>query len=298
MLSILLPSYNYNLFPLVKELHQQLINENIPFEIVCMDDASELTFVENNLLVNLEHVSFHILEKNIGRSAIRNKLAEKATYNWLLFLDADVFPKDSNFIKNYIAVILNNTQNKTVYCGGIIYNTEIESENIYLRWNVGRNGEQCLIEERIKNPFRKFFSANFLIQKESFKEIKFNQYLNTYGYEDVIFASDLKINNFLIVHFQNYVYHLGIEFNADYLNKTKIAIESLLKYYQKGILNKENVKLLIYYERIHKLKAVFLFSFIYKVIGKSVENYLTKGKSKIVVFNFYKIIYFCYLSSK
>ena len=40
MLSILIPIYNYNSYPLVQELHKQCLESDIDFEILCQDDAS------------------------------------------------------------------------------------------------------------------------------------------------------------------------------------------------------------------------------------------------------------------
>jgi glycosyltransferase involved in cell wall biosynthesis len=40
MLSILIPTHNYDTFQLVKELHNQAIKECIEFEIIVSDDAS------------------------------------------------------------------------------------------------------------------------------------------------------------------------------------------------------------------------------------------------------------------
>ena len=103
MLSVLIPTYNYNAFLLVKEIHQQLTLGEIDFEIICLDDGSKSSINTKNEEINkFSFTSFKSLPKNIGRSAIRNLLAKKATYNWLLFLDADVIPVKSNFIKNYI----------------------------------------------------------------------------------------------------------------------------------------------------------------------------------------------------
>ena len=48
MLSILIPIYNYNVYPLVLELHEQCMTLGISFEILCQDDGSTITFIENN----------------------------------------------------------------------------------------------------------------------------------------------------------------------------------------------------------------------------------------------------------
>ena len=41
MLSVLIPTYNYNAFFLVDKIHQQLILAQIAFEIICFDDGSK-----------------------------------------------------------------------------------------------------------------------------------------------------------------------------------------------------------------------------------------------------------------
>ena len=81
MLSVLIPTYNYTAFSLVKEMHQQLILEAIKFEIICLDDGSHSPLNSKNEKINtLSFSSFKSLEKNIGRSAIRNVLAHTAKY--------------------------------------------------------------------------------------------------------------------------------------------------------------------------------------------------------------------------
>jgi glycosyltransferase involved in cell wall biosynthesis len=104
MLSILIPTFNYDVTALVTEVHKQSIACKIEFEILVYDDAStDLKVRKNNTSINaLEDTSYTILKSNIGRSAIRNKLAKTAQYEWLLFLDADVMTVNDNFVSNYI----------------------------------------------------------------------------------------------------------------------------------------------------------------------------------------------------
>src|SRR5690606_33420534 len=109
MISILIPTYNYNVFPLVENLYQQCERENLEYEILVLDDASpNKKFKEENSKINkLENCSFQVLDENIGRSKIRNLLATRAKFDWLLFLDADTFPSNNNFIQNYLEVFSN-----------------------------------------------------------------------------------------------------------------------------------------------------------------------------------------------
>ena len=107
MLSILIPIYNFAvIYPqkLVNELSSQAQDLNIAFEILCVDDTSKTTYIKlNDGLEKINCQNYQLNIKNIGRSAIRNLLTDKAQYDYLLFLDCDVQIGD-NFIKKYIEV--------------------------------------------------------------------------------------------------------------------------------------------------------------------------------------------------
>jgi glycosyltransferase involved in cell wall biosynthesis len=66
MLSILIPIYNYNAYPLVKELHSQCLEATIDFEILCRDDFSSKYLQENQEINTLENCRFRN-ETNLGR---------------------------------------------------------------------------------------------------------------------------------------------------------------------------------------------------------------------------------------
>ena len=52
MLSVLIPTYNYNAFELVNELHKQLLKSEVLFEIICIDDGSKSTLNQQNEKIN------------------------------------------------------------------------------------------------------------------------------------------------------------------------------------------------------------------------------------------------------
>ena len=51
MLSILIPTYNYDVFPLVENIHRQCKEATIDFEILINDDASKeiIDIINRNL---------------------------------------------------------------------------------------------------------------------------------------------------------------------------------------------------------------------------------------------------------
>ena len=195
MLSILIPTFNYPIINLVSELHSQLVLARIKFEIICIDDASSNYYLQNDTLKNLNNVSLQKLPKNIGRSKIRNLLASKAIYDWLLFLDADVIPKDKDFINVYLRCI--ESKDAQVFCGGIAYENKKPESRKMLRWVYGKKREEIDLEIRKRNPYKYFFGANFLIHKSIFETVKFNNQIVKYGYEDVFFCGryEKKCNN-------------------------------------------------------------------------------------------------------
>src|SRR5690606_9633307 len=170
MLSILIPTYNYNVFPLVKEVSEQCIVEKIAFEIIVLDDASQNFHTENNEINSLNNCSYSILNQNIGRSVIRNLLSTKASFDNLLFLDADVRIISNQFIKNYINFIRSNSNHGVVY-GGIVYQENKPNDNQLLRWIYGNKREALSAEKRNENVYVSFLTLNFLIRKDVFKTV-------------------------------------------------------------------------------------------------------------------------------
>ena len=226
MLSVLIPTYKWNSFPLIKKIHEQLIKEGVLFEIIVIDDASNSPDVILNEKTNiLSNATFEVLEKNIGRSAIRNLLATKANYKWLLFFDADVMMDDDFFIHKYLQVIKSNTHD--IIVGGMYYKKAIGKDT--LRFKFGKEREEVPTEKRNLNPFRYLFSANFLIKKEVFDTVIFNETLEGYGYEDLLFSMKVKDQNFSLLHIKNPIYHLEIDSNEVFVNKTKEGFKNLTK---------------------------------------------------------------------
>ena len=208
MLSILIPTYNYNVVPLVLDLHKQCLECEINFEILVFDDGSKLFTIENHKINSLKNCRLEVLENNIGRSAIRNLLAKKATFNNLLFLDADTIPVHNHFIKNYVAQI--NEDEKVVY-GGIKYQKEKPKKSEVLRWKYGISREALSVEHRQKNPYLSLLTLNFLIHKTVFEKVSFNETIPNLRHEDTLFSYNLKQQKIKVIHIENPVFHLGLD---------------------------------------------------------------------------------------
>jgi hypothetical protein len=291
MVSVLIPVYNYNIVALVKELHTQLIASKITFEIIAMDDFSRNQFLVENS--EIDALSFTRLEKstqNQGRTEVRQLLSIKARYDWLLFLDADVMPKNSNYIQSYLNLIPKNYD--AIY-GGFSYKPEAPRADKILRWKYGRSKEQIDCRIRNKTPYKIVISANFMIKKSVFELLNSNFSDNCYGYDNY-FGALLKQRETTIFHINNEVYHLGIEPNDQFLKKTEEATDTLLKLYQNNKIKEHENSLLTVFISLEKYYFYYLLSYLYELFHTPMQKNLLSRKPSILVLQLYKISYMCF----
>jgi glycosyltransferase involved in cell wall biosynthesis len=296
MLSILVPIYNYNAFPLVLELHRQCLECKIDFEIICIDDASTQDQSKNNPIQFLTNCYFIELSQNIGRSKIRNLLASKSNYEWLLYVDCDTFPKNSDFISNYISQI--NLSAKKIFFGGIVYTKDKPDNDQLLRWIFGQKREAIPLSERKKSPYKTTFVSNLLIQKTVFDVLLFDEKITEYGYEDFAFIQNLKLENIEIEHIENPLYHLNLETSSLFLSKTKTALETLLSISKTNSKIEIDSKIIKTHKILSDFKINLLIAKLFQKLQLKLEHHLTSEKPSLLVFDCYKIGYFCHLNSK
>ena len=296
MLSILIPVYNYNVYPLVVELQKQCMECGIVFEIIVIDDASTQHKSENNSIQFLTNCSFIELAQNIGISKIRNLIASKAKYDWLLFMDSDNFPAAPDFISKYINKVFSTE--KKVFFGGVKYLKEKPESEKLLRWKFGHKREAIALSDRIKNPYKTAFVFNFLIVKSVFESVLFDEEITKYGYEDFVFIYTLKNKNIEIQHIENPAYHLNSETSTLFLSKTKTALEMLQYISKTNKLANCETKITEIYKAFSYLKLQFLISKLFQVTQLKLENNLTSNNPSLLAFDCYKIGYFCNLNSK
>ena len=295
MLSILIPIYNFSCADLVAELHRQAAACAVPFEIILMDDASTLYKEENRKLSQLPGVKLIELPENIGRAKIRNRLAGEAKFDSLLFMDVDVRPTNENYVKNYLEVCADYP----MICGGLAYcEKPPQDKKRYLHWLVGTNREVISVEKRRKKPNKSFLTSNFLIHKNIFNQIRFDENISKYGHEDTLFGFELKKRGITIHHIDNPLEHIGLETSERIIAKEKEGIENLyfviLKHNHATEIT-EDITLLKYYRLLRKLHAAPVSAYLYRKFHEKIEQNLTSEKPSLLLFDFYKLGYLCQL---
>lgn len=226
LLSVCIPVYNFDVRGLVSDLKKEISVNGVDAEIILIDDASDESFKNTHQILQNEVKNFIFLEKNIGRSRIRNLFQKYASGKYLLFLDCDGKITEPDFLKNYTDFIQKHPETDVMY-GGRIVSASAPDDEHYLRWKFSVKRENLPLEFRLNKPYLSFQTNNFVIKKDIFEKVDFNPAFQKYGYEDLLFAMDLKSEHIKIDHMSNPIFNNDLESNSVYLGKVEESIESL-----------------------------------------------------------------------
>jgi len=290
MISVCLPVYNFDINELTEELLSQASEYNIDIEILVFDDCSLSFYKKRNsgIAVN-SNVQYLEFDNNLGRSKIRNRLADFAKGSWLLFLDCDMVPESRQFLKNYN----NEIDQASVICGGISYGARPFKNELLLRWRYGIHRESKNAARRQIFSYASFMSGNFMISKDAFNQIRFNEEISGYGHEDTLFGLDLKKNSIPILHINNPCIHLGLEPCFDYLAKTEQSIINLVRLLrivpeQKSNLRK-NINLLRFYFLMRGIGLGSPLRWFFSVFNPLLRRALCSKRPLLLLFDLYKL---------
>lgn len=292
MLSILIPVYNYEAFPLVCEVQAQATKAGIAFEILCFDDASTQRYTNNDKINELPHARYEVLETNIGRSKIRNLLAKTSRYHWLLFLDTDVLPKNKKLIATYLPYL--DSEPKVVN-GGILYQTIRPDKRRVFRWLYGSKREALSAKRRRKNPYLSLLTLNFAIHKSIFEKVAFNEEIPNLRHEDTLFSHDLMRAQVPIIHIKNPVYHLGIDVFETAIRKENESLIALKFLTDHKLLTPDYLRISKLFDRLKRLHLVGLFAVMHRATQSLLLANLSSAYPSLRIFDLYRIGYLCNL---
>jgi glycosyltransferase involved in cell wall biosynthesis len=296
MLSICIPVYNFNITTLVNELYIQSVNLYVPIEIIIIDDASDEIFKQqNSILKSNKNLTYIELEKNLGRSKIRNHFLSYARYEYLLFMDCDSMITNRDYLQNYI----NACTGDAIICGGRKYETNRPDDDHYLRWLYGIKRESAPASVRSQKPNQSFMTNNFLISKSLLSSISFDETLYGYGHEDTVYGYQLKIHYIPIKHIENPLIHIGLEDKDEYIAKTVEGLSNLFRLYLRFKKNPafvNDVKLLRFYRFLRRLQIIRILSWLFFIFKKSMLMNIRSSRPSLIIFDLYKLGYFCNIS--
>ena len=290
MLSILIPVKNFGCSALVEALHRQGETLGCPFEILVAEDGTDERMLHLNAKADTLANCRRIVKKtNIGRAAIRNHLAAEARYPNLIFIDCDAVVEKSDFLATYKEAL----QEYKVVCGGLYHADKLNDSSCTLRYRYEKEADRSRdAQTRSKAPYDRFTTFNFAIDRDLFNSILFDTSITRYGYEDVLFGTELEKRRINILHIENRLLHSGLEENATFLSKTEQALRTLAEIEDK--INR--TPLLDTAKRLEKLHLKWLFMTYWKLNRKRLKKNLLGESPSLTKFSIYKLGYYISLS--
>tara|TARA_B110000046_G_scaffold42977_1_gene47770 strand:- start:17 stop:907 length:891 start_codon:yes stop_codon:yes gene_type:complete len=286
MLSILIPIYNYDVRPFVKELSLQSELLEYEVEIICMDDASSSDFRSLNAeIVNYSNVRCVQSEEKLGRSAVRNALVELSRFENLLLLDCDGKCTSENYLKNYAK----EWDKYDVIYGGRVYDKEApDDHDLYFHWFCGSLREGLLVGQRRLNPYKSFMTNNFLIRKAVYEKIKMDETLVGYGHEDTLFAQELKRAGLTISHIDNPIEHIGIETKEVFLQKSDNGVKNLAQLIKANQVD-DSIRLVRFYHKMKRWRLIGVITILVTHFDKNIQQSLSGPAPNLMWFDFWKL---------
>ena len=289
MITIAIPLFNESIKVLISELYQQCKDLKIIFEILILDDASsQIEGSEFNIYKSLPNCTYIQHQKNKGRIASRLHLAKSAKFEWILFLDADVMPKNHDFIKKMIQHI---NQGIDMIFGGIDYPINPPDPTKILRWKYGRKREVKSLKFRKQNPYTTIVSQHFLIRKTVAIEVLEAINIKAYGL-DVLFTYELQKRNLDILHIDNPTIHLGIENSAAFLKKALKAVETTYYLQEQKLIPHDFKPIQRAFLMLKKYKLIVIFECIINISKGWLAKQLYYSNPNLLFFDCYRLYYF------
>ena len=269
-LSVLIPTYNYDPSQLVSDLQKQLPEDA---EIIVGDDSPPHT---------------------LGRAARRNALAREAKGEWLLFIDADAQVRSETFIKDYFLPLRGGWEGAVV-CGGTGNLPSCPRPEACLRYDYEVKAEKRLaLSHRKAHPYAGFTTFNFLIRRDIFLSILFDETLKEYGHEDTLFGLELMKRGIPVLHIDNKLTHLGLEDAEEYLQKTETALRTLA---QMPLEQKQNVRVSAMAEKLNHCCLLSVVRCLFNVTKPLLRANLLGSHPSQLLFAFYKLGYYASVKS-
>ena len=288
-LSICIPVYNFDVNELVNDLQNQIDSDHLDAEIILIDDASREQYINVNQNLETKVNQFIFLDKNIGRSKIRNLFLKYAHSEYMLFLDCDGKIIRKDFLKRYFDFIEKQLPN--VIFGGRKVSDIKPSSEYGLRWKFATERENLSVKERLQSPYLDFQTNNFIVKKLILEEVPFNEGITQYGYEDLIFAKDLKNHKIKINHIDNPIFNNDVETNLVFLDKADQSAKSLAQLIKtdKNFKRVSQIKLAKAYLIMKKTGTIFIYRFVYNLFKSRIKKELLTGNAPLKALDFYKL---------
>ncbi len=289
LLSILIPSYNWDCLPLVQALLEQQPEDA---EIIVGNDKSTDPEARKSYqkIACMKHCRVFEPSENLGRSRIINRLFELSTGQWILIMDCDTTTDSPTFLQNYLEATISHPAD--AYAGGM-KNTPDCPRGCELRWTYESTvSERWTVDYRRRHPFETTTTANFMVSRDALAQTGFPEEITQYGYEDIVLLTRLQQKGKIIWHMDNKLIHLDIDTNRNFLKKTRQALRTL---HSMPPEIQPQTQMLKAYRRLRRLHLHRLYAFIHILLLPITRRILCSRRVCLQLFQLYKLGYYCCL---
>lgn len=287
MLSVLIPTFEYDCSDLVTALHQQCEsltqNDQLEYEIIVVDDGSKGAVWQTvkATVESLNHCSFIRLEENIGRSRVRNFLAQRAQGERLLFIDSHMSIISTQYIQRYL------TTDADICQGGYVVEEDDKWDD-NLRYRYERRARQLNRKHNDDTETNHdFHTSNFMVTRQLFLAHPLDESIHRYGYEDVLYGKQLADCGIKVTNIDNPVGFAHFESNSAFVQKTEEAIATLYEL-------RERIdgysRLLTHERRLKRWIIAPLLCNIFSLTRQKMRDNLCGSNPNLRIFDFYKLL--------
>lgn len=294
-LSILIPVYNDNAVPLVRELCAQAMRiDGLEYEILAVDDGSTDASVisANKDIDGMPGCRYVMGRHHDCRSAMRNDLTCHGRYEWRLMADARTLPADGDFIKRYLD---SGAREGEAVCGGVVVRAadNVEMRRLYrenLRFRYERHEQpRHSVSARRKSPYMSMRTTNFFFHYTVFDRVRYDERIKTYGYEDVMLGKALCEAGINVLHIDNPVAYTSFESNDVYLDKLEESMVTLRDFASELTPYSPLLRLVSALRRLHMMSVVKAAG---AVFGHAMRRSLLGRRPSLAVLRLYKVCLF------
>jgi glycosyltransferase involved in cell wall biosynthesis len=218
-LSICIPAWRDAASPLLTSLAD--LAEHNDCEVLVYDDGSDDPDMTAAITEHLGKFTgparLITAHENKGRSYARNRLMHHARCDWLLMLDADMLPDDSQFLARYLDAMSAQTE-PALIAGGFTLNHVAADKSQALHAAQSIRSECLSAAQRKTEPGRYIFTSNILAHRQVLDSVSFDDGYQGWGWEDVDWGLRVA-DRFPIIHIDNSATHLGLDDTNTLLRK-------------------------------------------------------------------------------
>lgn len=181
-------------------------------EIILLDDGGDDAALSRRVRAAVARTEapamFVRAPQNLGRAKARNRMAEQARADYLLFLDADMTPDGPGFVETYLGLIAGEAP--AVAFGGFSLAQAPADAAFALHRTMALASDCTPAEQRRREPEKHVFTSNLLVRREVFAAEPFDESFQGWGWEDVEWAMRAG-RRWPITHIDNTATHLGLD---------------------------------------------------------------------------------------